>query len=55
MQQWNFDLQRELGRSTVLEVLYAGSSGTGLPAQWASQMNQLADSNLALGSALQTA
>ena len=53
MQQWNFDIQRELSRSTVLEVLYAGSSGTGLPAQWASQMNQLADSNLALGSALQ--
>lgn len=53
MQQWNFDIQRELGRSTVLEVLYAGSSGTGLPAQWASQMNQLADSHLALGAGLQ--
>lgn len=53
MQQWNFDIQRELGRSTVLEVLYAGSSGTGLPAQWASQMNQLADSHLAMGSQLQ--
>lgn len=52
MQQWNFDIQQELGRGTVLEVLYAGSSGTGLPAQWASQMNQLADSYLALGPAL---
>ncbi len=53
MQQWNFDIQQELGRSMVLEVLYAGSSGTGLPAQWASQMNQLADRHLALGAALQ--
>ena len=41
MQQWNFDIQQELGRGTVLEVLYAGSSGVGLPAQWASQLNQL--------------
>lgn len=53
MQQWNFDIQQELGRGAVLEVLYAGSSGTGLPAQWASQMNQLADSHLALGAQLQ--
>ncbi|MCW5977049.1 MAG: carboxypeptidase regulatory-like domain-containing protein [Bryobacteraceae bacterium] len=53
MQQWNFDIQHELGREMVLEVLYAGSSGTGLPAQWASQMNQLADAHLAQGSALQ--
>jgi hypothetical protein len=52
MQQWNFDIQQELGRGTVLEVLYAGSSGTGLPAQWASQMNQLADSYLTLGDVL---
>jgi hypothetical protein len=52
MQQWNFDIQQELGREMVLEVLYAGSSGTGLPAQWASQMNQLADSHLSLGPAL---
>ncbi|MDX1983803.1 MAG: carboxypeptidase-like regulatory domain-containing protein [Bryobacteraceae bacterium] len=53
MQQWNFDIQQELSRGAVLEVLYAGSSGTGLPAQWASQMNQLADSHLALGAQLQ--
>lgn len=52
MQQWNFDIQQELGRGMVLEMLYAGSSGVGLPAQWASQMNQLADSYLALGPAL---
>jgi hypothetical protein len=53
MQQWNFDIQQELGREMVLEVLYAGSSGTGLPAQWASQMNQLADQFLTQGAALQ--
>jgi hypothetical protein len=52
MQQWNLDIQHELGRQMVLEVLYAGSSGTGLPAQWASQMNQLADSHLSMGTAL---
>ena len=46
MQQWNFDIQQELGRGTVLEVLYAGSAGVGLPAQWASQLNQLDDSYL---------
>jgi len=53
MQQWNFDIQQELGREMVLEVLYAGSVGTGLPAQWASQMNQLRDEYLSLGPALQ--
>ena len=53
MQQWNFDIQQELGRGMVLEVLYAGSVGTGLPAQWASQLNQLADSYLSQGSSLQ--
>ncbi|HZT30444.1 MAG TPA: hypothetical protein VFA33_11200 [Bryobacteraceae bacterium] len=37
----------------VLEALYAGSVGVGLPAQWASQMNQLPDSYLSLGAALQ--
>lgn len=52
MQQWNFDIQQELGRGSVLEVLYAGSSGVGLPAQWASQLNQLSDSYLSLGPAL---
>lgn len=52
MQQWNFDIQQELGRGTVLEVLYAGSAGVGLPAQWASQLNQLNDKYLALGDAL---
>lgn len=48
MQQWNFDIQQELGHGSVIEVLYAGSSGVGLPAQWASQLNQLADQYLSL-------
>jgi len=48
MQQWNFDIQQELGRGSVLEVLYAGSAGVGLPAQWASQLNQLEDKYLVL-------
>lgn len=52
MQQWNFDIQQELGRNMVLEVLYAGSSGVGLPAQWASQLNQLNDGYLPLGDQL---
>jgi hypothetical protein len=41
MQQWNFDIQQELAKGTVLEVLYAGSAGEGLPAQWASRLNQV--------------
>jgi hypothetical protein len=52
-QQWNFDIQQEFGHNLVIEALYAGSAGVGLPAEWASQMNQLPDSYLALGSALQ--
>ena len=54
MQQWNFDIQHEFGRDMVLETLYAGSVGVGLPANWASQMNQLADSYLSQGASLQT-
>jgi Carboxypeptidase regulatory-like domain len=54
MQQWNFNIQQELWRGSVLSVAYAGSVGVGLPANWASQMNQLSDSYLSLGSALQT-
>jgi len=53
MQQWNFDIQHEFGRELVIETLYAGSVGVGLPAQWASQMNQLPDSYLSQGASLQ--
>ena len=54
MQQWNFNIQQELWRGSVLSVAYAGSVGVGLPANWASQMNQLPDSYLSRGNALQT-
>ncbi len=53
MQQFNFDIQHEFGREMVLEVLYGGSVGTGLPANWASQMNQLPDTYLSQGASLQ--
>jgi hypothetical protein len=53
MQQWNFDIQHEFSRELVVEALYAGSVGVGLPAQWASQMNQLPDAYLSQGAALQ--
>ena len=52
MQQWNFDIQHELAKEMVIEVAYTGSSSVGLPAQWASQLNQLADPVLAQGSTL---
>lgn len=54
MQQWNFDIQHSLGREMVIEALYAGSVGVGLPANWASQMNQLPDTLLSQGASLQT-
>jgi Carboxypeptidase regulatory-like domain len=41
-QQWNFNLQQELGRDRVLELAYAGSKGTKLLA--ARDMNQPAPS-----------
>jgi hypothetical protein len=53
MQQWNFNIQHELSRRMVLELTYAGSKGTGLPAQYGSQLNQLPDELLSLGPALQ--
>ncbi|MBL8216645.1 MAG: TonB-dependent receptor [Bryobacterales bacterium] len=53
MQQWNFSIQRELGRGMILEAAYAGSKGTGLPAQYGSQMNQLPDELLSQGLRLQ--
>jgi len=52
MQQWNFDIQQELGREMILEVTYSGSSGVGLPTGYATQINQVPDQYLGLGSAL---
>ena len=51
-QQWNFDIQRDLGSNMLLEVTYSGSAGVGLPAGWSTQINQLPDESLSLGSAL---
>ena len=34
-QQWNFDVQQDLGRNMLLEVTYSGSAGVGLPAEQA--------------------
>jgi hypothetical protein len=53
MQQWNFSIQQELGSGMIIEVAYAGSKGTGLPAQYGSQLNQLPDELLPMGTRLQ--
>jgi hypothetical protein len=52
MQQWNFDIQQQLWRNSVVEVSYIGSDGVGLPAGFAAQFNQLPDQYLSLGSKL---
>src|SRR5262245_22885164 len=51
-QQWNLNVQREFGEGLLLEVAYAGSKGTHLPAN--QQIDQLPDEFLSLGSNLQT-
>jgi hypothetical protein len=50
--QWNFDIQQSLWKGGVFEATYSGSAGVGLPAGWATQINQVPDQYLALGSAL---
>jgi Carboxypeptidase regulatory-like domain/TonB-dependent Receptor Plug Domain len=50
--QWNFDLQRQLPLSLLLEVAYVGTRGLKLPLD--RQVNQLPDSALALGDGLRT-
>ena len=50
MQQWNFDVQRELPAGVFVDIAYAGAKGTHLPfSQFA---NQLPDQYLAMGNAL---
>jgi hypothetical protein len=49
-QQWNFNIQREIGDGFAIDLAYAGSKGTGLPGNI--QANQLPDEYLAMGSAL---
>jgi len=48
--QWNFNLQHELPGSMLLDVAYAGNAGVKLQAN--SNLNQIPDSALALGDAL---
>lgn len=50
--QWNLNIQRQLAKSTILEVGYAGSRGLKLPQTLV--LNQLPTSALALGNALRT-
>ena len=48
--QWNFDVQRELPGTLLLDVSYVGTRGLKLPLD--RQVNQLPDSALALGDGL---
>ena len=48
--QWNFDVQYEVKNDMLLDVAYAGNAGVKLQAN--SEMNQLPDQYLALGSQL---
>jgi carboxypeptidase family protein len=50
-QQWNVDLQRELGQGFLIDVAYGGAKGTHLPID-SPQINQLPDQYLSLGDAL---
>lgn len=57
VQQWNFNIQRDLGAATVFQVTYAGSAGRHLPFTVANSglnMNQLPDQYFSMGSALLT-
>ena len=51
MQQWNFNIQRQLGDGTLVDLAYAGSKGTSIPVN-AQTINQLPDQHLSLGTAL---
>lgn len=55
-QQWNFTVQRQLAAGTSLELSYAGSKGTHLPASGqpgGQQIDALPDKYLSMGTALQ--
>jgi hypothetical protein len=45
VQQWNFDIQRQLPGNTLVDIAYAGSKGTHLPMH-SQDLNQLPTSNL---------
>ena len=50
--QWNFDIQRELPGTVLLDLGYVGTRGLKFPSDL--QLNQLPDSALALGDRLRT-
>ncbi len=52
-QQWNADLQQQLGNGFLIDVAYGGSKGTHLPIE-SPQIDQLPDSYLSLGNQLLT-
>ena len=57
VQQWNFNVQKELGFGSMMQLGYAGSKGTRLPfvvANSGNTMNQLDSSYFGLGNALLT-
>ena len=53
VQQWNLDVQKQLVNNLMVDIGYAGSKGTHLSYS-VLQLNQLPNSDLALGSALNT-
>jgi hypothetical protein len=54
VQQWNFNIQRELPFQMVLDIGYVGSKGTGIQANELRALNQLDPKYLVLGDALGT-
>ena len=52
-QQWNFDVQQQLGNGFLIDVAYGGAKGTHLPIE-SPNINQLPDQYLSLGTALTT-
>jgi hypothetical protein len=52
VQQWNFDIQRQLPKGFFVDAAYAGSKGTDVPGTEAQTLDQLPDKDLSLGTAL---
>jgi hypothetical protein len=52
MQQWNFNVEKELSPGTMVEIAYAGAKGVKVPRS-SHPLDVLPDSDLAMGTALQ--
>ena len=50
-QQWNADIQRQLGNGFLVDIAYGGAKGTHLPVE-SPQIDQLPDQYLSLGNSL---